>query len=280
MSTQFPQLQEPPASLSQFLRGHRMALAPERAGIRRPGGRQGVGLRRAEVAELANISVAYYTFIERGRDLRPSRSVLDALGRALQMSANDRRLLRDLAAGTTRHTPLQREDIDVGVGELTDLLEPNPSYVMGARWDILASNRSANRLFADWANKPARDRNLLRYYLCDPAARELFVDWQAEAADQLAHFREYYARRPDDPAYISLLESIFADTPPARDWWERHDAQPNRSGRKRIRLPDGTVVLLRQLILQTADNPEIQVVTYFADGDDEDLPADELDPGT
>ena len=207
---------------------------------------------------------------------RGSAGVLDSIGRALQLTAGERRMLNDLRAGVVRRTPLTREESGDEIEELVEVLEPNPTYVMGACWDILTSNRSANQLFTNWNERPARERNMLWYYLCEPSARELYVDWAAEAADQMAHFRETFAQRPDDPAFTSLLEEIFTVTPQARVWWESHDAEPSRSGVKRIRIPDGRQVLLRQLVLQSADNPEIQIVTYFADmsgdeeGDDDD----------
>ncbi len=253
-----------------------MRLHPADAGIAGSAGRKVPGLRRAEVADLADISVSYYTFIERGRDLRPSKAVLDSIGRALQLTAGERRILRDLRSGETRRAPLGREEISEEVEELAEVLDPNPTYVMGARWDIYFANHAAHLLFTHWNVRPPRERNMLWYYLCDPSARELYVDWEAEAADQLAHFRESYAQRPDDPAFLALLDEIFEVTPQARSWWERHDAQPNRSGLKRVRLPDGRVVLLRQLVLETADNRDIQIVTYFADmsGEDPDLEPD------
>ena len=252
-------------SLGMFLHQRRMRLQPEDVGLPRAAGRHATGLRRAEVAQLADISLAYYTFIERGRDLRPSRTVLDSIGRALQLTAGERRMLGGLRAEEVSRPPLTSEEVGEEIEELAEVLEPNPTYVMGARWDILTSNRSANLLFTNWDKLPARERNMLWYYLCDPSARDLYVDWESEAADQMAHFRESFAQRPDDPAFTSLLEEIFTVTPQARVWWERHDAEPNRSGVKRIRIPDGRVVLLRQLVLESADNPEIQIVTYFAD---------------
>ena len=266
----------PGPTLGTFLRGRRLALQPEAVGIARTKGRNVSGLRRAEVAELADMSLAYYTFIERGRDLRPSRAVLESIGRALLLTARERRMLRDLRSGEVRRPLLAREEIGEEIEELTEVLEPNPTYVMGARWDILTSNRSANLLFTNWNAKPARERNMLWYYLCDPSARDLYVDWEAEAADQVAHFRESFAEHPDDPAFSTLLEDIFEVTPQARSWWERHDARPNRSGVKRVRIPDGRVVLLRQLVLESADDPAIQIVTYFADmSGDEDNDTDD-----
>jgi transcriptional regulator with XRE-family HTH domain len=253
-------------TLAAFVRHVRTTADPEARGVA-PGRGGRRGLRRAQVAEMAGLSLAYYTMIEQGREPRPSHAVLDALGRALGLDANERRLMRDLAGGSAYHAPLEPETVSDTVVELVESLEPNPAYVLGARWDVLHANRGAHLLFADWPSRPVSQRNMLWYYVCDPAARSIFVDWRTEAADQLAHFRPYYARRPDDPSFRALLEVIFEHTPEARGWWEGHEADPRRSGLRRVRLPTGGQALLRQVVLQDVDNPEIQVVAYFADVD-------------
>lgn len=263
--------------LGEFLRKHRHKLAPEDVGVKRTEGRKRRGLRRAEVAELANISVAYYGFIERGRDLRPSKAVLDGLARALRLDSNERSELHALANGTTRRRSLEPEILSEELEELIDAIDPNPAYVVGARWDVLGANHTARQLFSDWeAKRTKRERNLLYYYCCDPAARSLFVDWEQEAADQLALFRAAYARHPDDPSFRSLLDEIFAANPDAQQWWERHDSDPARGRTKRIRLDTGDVIQLRQLVLEVVDEPDIRVVSYFADADG-DLDDVELD---
>lgn len=259
--------------MGEFLREHRLRLRPEDVGIPRAKGRRTRGLKRAEVASLADISVAYYTFIERGRDVRPSKDVLTSIARALQLTAGERRQLQGLRTGEVRRPRAILTDIGEEVEELAEVLEPNPTYVMGARWDLLYWNRAAELLFCDWHRRPGIERNMLWFYLCDPAARHLYVDWESEAADQVAHFRESYAQHGHDPSFMTLLESIFEVTPQARTWWERHEAEPNRSGIKQVRLePDSLdrVVSLKQLVLEVADNPEIQIVTYFASTDDTD----------
>ena len=150
---------------------------------------------------------------------------------------------------------------------------PRPSRIgrlrrSRARWDILGSNHAARRLFSEWERRRTpSERNLLYYYCCDPAARSLFVDWEQEAADQLALFREAHARHPDDPSFERLLDDIFKANPQARGWWESHVRHPRRGRTKRIRVESGAVVQLRQLVLQVVDDPGVRVITYFADVD-------------
>ncbi|EWT00639.1 DNA-binding protein [Intrasporangium oryzae NRRL B-24470] len=277
MTSDVPLRVRTPSPLGDYLRARRQALAPEDVGIKRAKGRRRTGLRRAEVAELAHISVAYYSFIERGRDLRPSKGVIDSLARALRLPSDERAHLHSLANGGAARRASEPEILSEELEELIDSIDPNPAYVVGARWDVLGANHMARQLFSDWEGKRTkRERNLLWFYCCDPAARTLFVDWEQEAADQLALFREAYVRHPDDASFKRILDEIFRTNPAAVEWWERHDTDPTRGRTKRIRLDNGQVVQLRQLVLQVVDEPDIRVISYFADADG-DLDDVELD---
>ena len=268
MNTEVPLSVRTPSLLGDYLRARRHEIAPEEVGIQRVKGRNRVGLSRSEVADLANISVAYYDLIEQGRDLHPSGSVIDGLARGLGLTADERTHLHDLATGAKPRRRAEPEELTDELEELLDSLDPNPAYVVGARWDVLGSNHTARQLFSDWeAKRTKRERNLLWFYCCDPAARSLFVDWEQEAADQLALFREAYARHPDDPSFKRILDEIFKSNPAAVDWWERHDSDPTRGRTKRIRLASGEVVKLNQLVLLVSDSPDIRVISYFADAD-------------
>ena len=97
-----------PAALGQLLRSRRERLVPADVGL--PAGlsagrRRTAGLRREEVAMLANLSVTYYTFLEQGRQARPSEQVLDALATALRMTQAERRYLLTLAYGPAEAVP-------------------------------------------------------------------------------------------------------------------------------------------------------------------------------
>src|SRR5271169_3446388 len=88
-----------PEALGQLLRSRRERLAPADVGLPEGSRRRTAGLRREEVALLANLSTTYYTFLEQGRPVRPSAQVVDALAAALRMSAAERRYLHVLAYG-------------------------------------------------------------------------------------------------------------------------------------------------------------------------------------
>ena len=222
------------------------------------------GLRREEVAQLADISVTYYTFLEQGRDLHPSAQVLDALSRALCLGQAERSHLHELVNPRPAPAACAAEIVAPSVADLVDYQDPHPAYVTGRCWDVLAANRAARALWADWPALPPDQRNILWWTFADPAARTVLVDWQAEASAQLARFRAAADRHPDDPAFGSLISRLQAASAEVRAWWPRHDVAPLSSGTKRIHHPALGDLEFRHVVLQLADSPEQKLVTFTA----------------
>src|SRR5262249_36248575 len=159
---------------------------PERGRRRTP------GLRREEVAQLAGISTTYYTFLEQGRDVSPSRQILDALARALNLTPTEREHLHAIVNSIPSERP--PEALGAGVEDLVHRLDPHPAYVSGRHWDVLAANKAARLLWTDWPTLPPEERNILWWTFADPNARNVLVEWEAEARAQLARFRAAAAR--------------------------------------------------------------------------------------
>jgi transcriptional regulator with XRE-family HTH domain len=83
--------------LAEFLRSRRQRLTPTAAGLPSGRRRKTPGLRREEVAELAGIGSGWYTFLEQGRDVRPSEGALFRIARALKLNRSERKYLLNLA---------------------------------------------------------------------------------------------------------------------------------------------------------------------------------------
>ncbi len=256
--------------VAELLRTRRAGLQPADVGLSAGTRRRTQGLRREEVAHLAGISTTYYTFLEQGRDLRPSRQVLDALARALRLGATERVHLNELVHGgspaTARGTV---ETLTPAVTDLVNRLDPHPTYVTGRSWDVLAANRAARALWTDWPALRPAERNMLWWTFMDPAARTVLIEWQTEAAAQLARFRAAAARHPDDPEFGSLIQRLHAGSSEVRAWWPRHDVAPLRSGTKRIHHRTLGDLTFHHVVLQLADNPEQKVVTFTAEQQDQ-----------
>jgi transcriptional regulator with XRE-family HTH domain len=258
-----------PRALGQLLRSRRERLAPADVGLPPGSRRRTAGLRREEVALLANVSTTYYTFLEQGRQVRPSAQVLDALAAALQLSAAERRYLQVLAhggddapSGGMAITASPPEQLDQGVAELVQRLDPFPTIVKGRRWDVLAANAAARELFTDWEALPAGERNLVRWMFTTDRAREVYLDWEQEARAMLGRFRLAAARYRDDPDFTALIAELQRDSQQVRDWWPRHDVIAVGSGSKKLRHPRLGPVSYSHVVLQVADNPDQTLVTY------------------
>jgi transcriptional regulator with XRE-family HTH domain len=258
-----------PHALGELLRSRRERLLPADVGLPPGVRRRTAGLRREEVAQLASVSVTYYTFLEQGRQARPSEQVLDALAAALRMTHAERRYLLTLAYGpgdappdgeTAAEPP--RERVGSGVDELVQRLEPHPTLVKGRRWDVLAANPAARELFGDWSGIPG-ERNLVRWMFTSDAAREIYLEWEPEARAMLGRFRLAAASHQGDQRVIALISELQRDSQQFRDWWPSYDVAPiGGEGVKKLRHPRFGPAEYSHVILQVADNPDHVLVTY------------------
>ncbi|MEU3983507.1 helix-turn-helix transcriptional regulator [Streptomyces sp. NPDC026672] len=171
-----------------FLRSRRAALSPAEAGFALYGpARRVPGLRREEVAELAGISVHYYTRIEQGETHHLSDSVLAGLANALRLGPVERRHLVRLARAPhrRRHRPDDGEVRD-SVRAIVEENTGQAAFLLGPRADLLTANPLGYALLGV---PPGRRANLARLVFLEPAARELFVGWEEEARQVTAFLR-------------------------------------------------------------------------------------------
>lgn len=256
--------------LGDLLRARRERLQPGDVGLPAGSRRRTRGLRREEVALLAAISPTYYAFLEQGRDVRPSRQVLDALAGALRLGAAERNHLHELVHGGQPPAPNRSaETLAPAVAALVDRLDPCPTYVTGRRWDVLAANRAACALWTDWHALAPEARNMVWWTFTDPAARTVLVDWETEASALLARFRAAAARHPDEPDFAQLIERLHAASPEVRAWWPRHEVAPLSSGTKKINHSQLGELQLHHVTLQLADDPEQKLVTFAGSAADQ-----------
>ncbi|KUH66295.1 XRE family transcriptional regulator [Mycolicibacterium novocastrense] len=230
------------AELKEFLRTRRARLRVEDVEV---GGTSRVrrvpGLRREEVAQLAGVSVDYYSRLEQGRHLNVSDEVLDAVSRALRLDDVERAYLFQIARVNTRRArrrpaPVQR--VRPGIRRLLETLDDvTPAFVFGRRMDMLAANRLARALIGDFEALPPRERNLLRFTFLDESARELYTDWEEVARDNVAILRLDAGRHPDDPLLTELVGELAVKSDEFRRWWADHNVRERTHGIKRYHHP-------------------------------------------
>ncbi|WP_327428443.1 helix-turn-helix transcriptional regulator [Streptomyces sp. NBC_01236] len=228
------------SELADFLRSRRAGVTPERAGLAEDGrARRVPGLRRDEVARLAGVSTEYYTRLEQGRAGNPSPEVVESLARVLQLDFAEREHLTDLLARPTpaRRTPTAPQRVRPGLHLMLQTLEHVPAFVLGRRTDVLASNRLARAVLTDFDALPATQRNLARYYLLDPEARERVGDWARIAAETVAILRLEAGRHPHDRRLADLVGELTLRSPEFTDWWNDHRVLRRTHGSKHYHHP-------------------------------------------
>lgn len=250
--------------LGTFLRSRRERVDPAQAGLPVTGRRRTPGLRREELALLAGISATWLTYLEQGRDVRPSDQVLDALARALRLTGAERQHLHRLAAEATASEPgaaAQEDGAEQAAPEVAGvpaLMGDNPAYVTGLCYDLLALNAAAAELFRDMGP----NGNIVRWMFTEPAARDVLVDWEQEAHHILARLRAIAGRHPGHPRVTRLVHELTEASPEVRQWWPRYDIQFSHAGHKRIRHPRLGEIIVSHAAFHVAERPEQTLVVY------------------
>ena len=237
------------------MRERRGRLTPAAVGLLEGPPRRTPGLRREEIAELAGLSVGYYTRLEQGHAPHPSDSVLDALIRTLRLSHDEARHLKALVS---RGPDPVAEQVSRSALRMMELLRPpTAAVVLGRIGDLLAWNESAGVLFpgrfpdpGDW---PAVRPNNARYVFCDPRARELFVNWPEVADDTVAHLRA---------AAGHLVDELTSASPEFATRWSRRDVKRHVSGAKHLDHPVLGPISADYEVLAVLDVPDQFLVVY------------------
>src|SRR5580698_4591838 len=172
--------------LGTYLRDRRAKLDPAAFGF--PSGRRRTsGLRREEVAQRANISSTWYTWLEQGRGGAPSADVLDRIARALLLTEIEREHLFLLGLGRPPEVRYRKNDgVTPRLQRVLDALDPSPAVIRTAIWDVVAWNRAATVMLMDYGSLPPEQRNMLRFIFLDPRARAAPYDWESVARFVLA----------------------------------------------------------------------------------------------
>ena len=256
-------------ALADFLRDRRARLSPAEVGLPPGIRRRTPGLRREEVAQLANIGTSWYVWLEQGRDVHPSAPVLESIAQALKLTLNERRHLFVLAGQSLpAHTFPVEEQVSPSLQRVLDDLDPTPAYVIGRRWDFLAWNRAAASIFDIAHPTPPHTRNLIWQIFTNPLARKRYpTTWGQVARDAVVEFHTASARYPGDPWFDELIEDLKRVSPEFCQWWPHHDASSSQDGRKIVEHPELGQLEFDHLTLQVPSNPDIRIMIYTSDAE-------------
>jgi transcriptional regulator with XRE-family HTH domain len=211
--------------LGTYLRDRRTKLDPAAFGFS-PDRRRTRGLRREEVAQRANISPTWYTWLEQGRGGAPSSDVLDRIARALMLTDVEREHLFLLGLGRPPEVRYRKNDgVTPRLQRVLDALNPSPAIIRTAIWDVVAWNRAATVALMDYGSLPPEQRNILRFIFLDARARAAQYDWESVARFVLGAFRVDAARAGAAAEVQPLVEELCRLSPEFRAMWRDNDVQ-------------------------------------------------------
>ncbi|WP_460795362.1 helix-turn-helix transcriptional regulator [Microbacterium sp. GXF0217] len=225
------------SEVREFLTSRRASLTPEQAGFPAGSNRRVPGLRRGEVAVLADVSVEYYSKIERGNLVGASEAVLEAISRALQLDAAERSHLFDLARAATgpalgkpRRTPKlgpPRASLQL----VLDAITGGPAFVRNGRMDIIATNPLGHLFYDEALNGPGKG-NIARYAFLDDRAESFYPDWSRAADITVAILRTEAGRDPYDKGLQDLVGELSTRSDEFRTRWGAHNVRQHTAGEK------------------------------------------------
>ena len=249
-------------ALGEFLRARREAVSRAELGLPAVPRARTSGLRREEVSVQAGVSVTWYTWLEQGRDINPSKQVLDAVARALRLSAAEHEYVLALG-GYVIDPSVSRGPLPPHIQRFLDALEGYPAFALEPDWTIAAWNSAYVALYPNISHVDQTDRNLLWLVFMDPYIRELLPDWDTDSRRFLAEFRADAGPRVGEPSYTALVERLSGESAHFADAWRATSIERFTSRERLFRHPVAGELRLEHHQVAPVDVPDIHIVAYL-----------------
>ena len=248
--------------LGSYLKDRREKLDPAALGF--PVSRRRTpGLRREEVAQRANVSTTWYTWLEQGRGGAPSPAVTERIARALMLTEAEREQLYLLALGRPPEPRYRSmEGITPRLQRLLDVLEISPAFMRTATWDVVAWNAAATVVFGDYSKLAPSQRNILRLFFSNAQARSVQTDWESVARFVVAAFRAEVMRAGAANDVKSLIDELSELSPEFRLIWQSNDVGGPGGGKKQLRHPVAGLLELEYSSFAVDGRPDLTLVIY------------------
>jgi transcriptional regulator with XRE-family HTH domain len=249
--------------LGSYLKDRRTKLDPAAFGL--PSERRRTsGLRREEVAQRANISPTWYTWLEQGRGGAPSADVLDRIARALMLTDVEREHLFLLGLGRPPEARYRKSDgVTPRLQRVLDALEPTPALIRTATWDVVAWNRAATAMLIDYRSLPPEQRNILRFIFLDPRFRAAQEDWKSVARFIVGAFRVDAARAGAAAAVEPLVDELCRLSPEFEAMWRDNDVRGvHGEAVKHIKHPILGPIAFEYSVFAVDGRPDLSMVVY------------------
>lgn len=260
------------SEIREFLISRRAKVSPLRAGLPVSGANRRVaGLRRAEVAMLADVSVEYYSKLERGNIAGASDAVLHSIASALHLDDAERAHLFDLAraanapAAKPRRRTAKSAPIRPSLQRALDAITAGPAFVRNGRMDILAVNPLGKAFYTDVFVTPGLG-NLARFCFLDPERSRIFYpDWEAAADVTVAILRTEAGRDPHNKDLQDLIGELSTRSEEFRSRWGAHNVRRHGTGEKTFHHAIVGDITLTYEGLELTTDPDLSFLIYTAE---------------
>jgi len=250
------------SSLGSFLKDRRARLDPTAFGFPLTR-RRTPGLRREELAQRANVSATWYTWLEQGRGGAPSADVLDRIARAMMLTDVEREHLFLLGLGRPPEVRYHAPDgITPRLQRVLDTLDHSPAFIRTATWDVIAWNQAAAVVMTDYSTLPAGQRNVLRMMFRDSRVRAAQSNWESVARYVVASFRADVARAGAARNVQSLVDELCATSPEFAAMWRDNDVQGHGDGLKVLHHPVAGPLSMEFSGFAVDGRPDLTMVIY------------------
>lgn len=247
--------------LGHFLRTRRERVTAAEAGFAVRSRRRAPGLLREEVAQLADVSVTWYTWLEQGRPVNVSPATLSNVARALRLSAEETTHLFALSDRPQR--PARGEDVAPELRRMLDGIGPNPAYLTNHCWDVVAVNAAMTiGMFAIDPAAEALQHNLIVDVLTNPARRKEIADWDSHARFMVGAFRGSYGRHRHDKRFARIIAYCNEHSEPFRRWWDDHEIAEQRPGTIEVHHAQWGIVCFTFASFRATDASDLRLTVY------------------
>jgi len=252
------------SEFGQLLRAWRERVKPADLGLAPGGTRRVPGLRRAELAALADLSVDYIVRLEQGRARHPSRRVVAALGRALRLGRTELDHFYRVAGHLPPSGLVVPSHISPGVQRLLSRLGDTPFAVYDAAWTFITGNALWQAIAR--VSPVGRKGNLVWAAFADPAGEALLAEPEEFEQFQralVADLRATSAKYPHDEFVRQLVADLIELNPVFAAMWADGVVRPLTVGPKTIHHPRVGRLTLDCDVLTTVEN-DLRIVAYTA----------------
>ncbi|MEA5077619.1 MAG: helix-turn-helix transcriptional regulator [Anaerolineaceae bacterium] len=249
--------------LADFLKTRRQNISPEQVGLPKISNRRTPGLRREEVAQLSGVGLTWYTWLEQGRPIHVSASIVESLSRALLLDNSERKHLYLLANQPFPCDLVGSENpIRPALLHFVESQMFCPSFITDLRWNIIKWNYAADLVFTNLAQTNAKERNIVRMIFTDQDYKKLSIDWSTNAKRLLANFRASCGEYIDDPWLTSFIEDLQRRSPDFLEWWSLHEIDDSHEIYNKLNHPTVGKLEFEVNNFTITDDPALRLIIH------------------